>query len=113
MAIEWLSFPKVIGEERECCVEPGALPARTERSACKVYSAGSYRSLKREATCSRELRFSFLRMLVTWWCTVWTEMTSSAAIWRLVSPRLTRIATSLAAGEVGLFVGRGLLRLGS
>lgn len=29
--------------------------------------AASYGSLRRETTCSRELRFSFLRMFVTWW----------------------------------------------
>jgi hypothetical protein len=71
---------------------------RARRSAGGVYSSGSYRSLRREATCLRELKFSFLRMLVTWWCTVWTEMTSSDAIWRLVSPRLTRIATFFSRG---------------
>ena len=60
-----------------------------------VYFAGSYRSLRREATCWRELRFSFLRMLVTWWCTVCSEMKSSLAIWALVSACATRAATSL------------------
>ncbi|CAA9461089.1 MAG: hypothetical protein AVDCRST_MAG58-2588, partial [uncultured Rubrobacteraceae bacterium] len=30
----------------------------------------SYRSRRREATCWREERLSFLRMLLTWWCTV-------------------------------------------
>src|SRR5215213_8937112 len=95
MAIEWLSFPKGMGEERECCVEPGALPATTQRSACKVYSAGSYRSLRREATCWRELSFSFLRILVMWWCTVCSEMKRSLAIWALLSPCATRVATSL------------------
>jgi hypothetical protein len=32
-----------------------------------------YRSGGSEATCWREVRFSFLRMLVTWWCTVCSE----------------------------------------
>src|SRR5215208_6982880 len=94
MAIEWLSFPKGIGVKRDCCVESGALPLGARKSVGGVYSAGSYRSLRREATCWRELRFSFLRMLVTWWCTVCSESTSSLAIWRLVSPLATRIATS-------------------
>src|SRR5215210_3202006 len=107
MATKWLSFPKVIGEERECFFEPGALPATTQRSACKVYSAGSYRSLRREATCWRELRFSFLRMLVTWWCTVCSESASSEAILRLLSPRVTRTATSCSRRVRGSGTARG------
>src|SRR5688500_19425522 len=90
MAIEWLSFPKGKAVERECCVERGTLPDR----AWRVYSAGFYRSGRREATCWRELRFSFFRMLVTWWCTVCSERKSSEAIRRLVSPLPTRTATS-------------------
>jgi hypothetical protein len=61
--------------------------------------AGSCRSGRREATCWRDLRFSFFRMLVTWWCTVCSESTSSEAIWRLVSPRVTRTATSFSRRE--------------
>jgi hypothetical protein len=63
-----------------------------------IYPAGSYRSGRWEASCWREPRFSFLRMLVTWWCTVCSDSTSSEAIWRLVSPRVTRIATSFSRG---------------
>jgi hypothetical protein len=40
---------------------------------------GFYRSRRREATCSRESRFSFLSMFVTWWCTVCSERKSSPA----------------------------------
>src|SRR5215207_9755940 len=94
MAIKWLSFPKGIGEEREWRVEPGALPGGHRRSAMGMYFAASYRLLRWEVTCWRELRFSFFRMLVTWWCTVCSESTSSEAIWRLVSPLPTRTATS-------------------
>jgi hypothetical protein len=114
MAIEWLSFPKGIGEERECCVEPSAFPGGARRPAVGIYFAGSYPSLRREATCWREPRFSFFRMLVTWWCTVCSEMTSSESIWPLVSPRVTRIATSFSRGVRlgGSFVGGGLLRSG-
>jgi hypothetical protein len=55
---------------------------------------GYCRSGRWEAMCWREVRFSIFRMLVTWWCTVCSESTSSEAIWRLVSPLATRIATS-------------------
>ena len=72
---------------------------------------GFYRSGRRETTCWRDVRFSFFRMLVTWWPTVCSERTSSEAIWRLVSPRATRIATSFSrAGEAGRWSEEGLLR---
>jgi hypothetical protein len=41
-------------------------PPQNSEICWGVYSAGPYRSGRREATCWRELRFSFFRMLVTW-----------------------------------------------
>ena len=47
-----------------------------------------------EATCSREWRASFLSMFLMCLSTVCRDSTSSDAIWRLVSPCVTRVATS-------------------
>ena len=67
----------------------------SSETCLEIYFAGSYRSLRREATCWRELSFSFFRILVMWWCTVCSEMKRSLAIWALLSPCATRVATSL------------------
>ena len=60
--------------------------------------------LTQVASSARERNTSFLKILLTWVAAVCSEIESSAATWRLVSPRATRSATSCSRA-VSLSVG--------
>jgi hypothetical protein len=53
-----------------------------------------YRCATQAAIWAREANPSFFKILPTWFSTVRLESESSEAMWRLVSPRPTRSATS-------------------